>query len=87
MSFTFQAIRYLAPFLGPYYAWIAAVSPNAYLPVPKALLLIGSFLAKQLSKSYLEEVSNPGNAAGAGAQYQVRGDAAADESIDCRMRS
>ena len=75
-----QAMEYLRPFLGPFYAWVSAVSVGAYLPAPKCLRVLSRFLANQLRDPSVGDVGafcdlDPV------ADYAFRADARADEEV------
>ena len=51
LSFALSALDHLRPFLGPIYAWIAALEHARVYKLPKAIKLIMLFLAKALEGS------------------------------------
>ena len=48
LSFALTALNHLRPFLGPIFAWVAALQSTRTYQVPKAIKLIMLFLAKAL---------------------------------------
>jgi len=48
LSFALTALNHLRPFLGPIYAWVAALQSTRTYQLPKAIKLIMLFLAKAL---------------------------------------
>lgn len=54
MSFAFAALEHLRPFLGPLYAWVAAVKADA-APLPEAVALSLRFIRDMLQKGYREQ--------------------------------
>ena len=47
-SFAFLALDHLRAFIAPFYAWLAVVPRGAYIDLPKALILIASYLIKEI---------------------------------------
>eukprot|EP00435_Cladocopium_sp_Y103_P039501 s2825_g10.t1 len=56
LSFGLTALGHLRPFLGPVYAWVAAMDGKGLCRVPKALVLIFKFLARALEVGRLSKV-------------------------------
>ena len=59
LSFGLTVLPLLRPFLGPLYAWVAAVRHCHVLRVPKAVLLILTFL----ENFFMKELMSRGRAA------------------------
>jgi hypothetical protein len=55
LGFACQALDSWRPFFGPLYAWLAAVPGGAYLPFPKAILLVFGYMIMELVNSRVEE--------------------------------
>jgi len=49
-SFSAALLRYLLPFLGPVYAWVAVLVDGAAWPLPAALRIILKWIADQIEK-------------------------------------
>ena len=58
-AFSAALLRYLLPFLGPFYAWVAVLPDSAAWPLPEALLLLLEWLAVQLEKRHLVPLRIP----------------------------
>ena len=59
--FAFSAVllRHLLPFLGPFYAWSAALDDSSVWPLPAALIIMARWLAAQLAKRRLVDLRLP----------------------------
>ena len=53
ISFSSALLRFLLPFLGPLYAWVAVSGDGSVWPLPPALLIILRWLADQIEKNPL----------------------------------
>ena len=53
--FAFSAIllRHLLPYLGPFYAWVAALGDGAVLPLPAALMILLKWMGEQVQQKSL----------------------------------
>jgi hypothetical protein len=52
-SFSAVLLRYLLPFLGPFYAWVAAMEDSAAWPLPPALIILLQWIAGKVEASTL----------------------------------
>ena len=59
ISFSSTLLRYLLPFMGPLYAWIAVSADGAAWPLPAALIIILKWLADQIELNPLVNLKHP----------------------------
>jgi hypothetical protein len=56
LAFSAALLRFLLPFLGPFYAWVAVMPDSAAWPLPDALVILLGWIGKQLVRRHLVDL-------------------------------